>query len=259
MFEVDALLERAAEAAETDDYGDPSFRDGLAHFVESLNHEARLSQLGSVMAESFLISTLTNRLRVEAWRAAHPEVAPSGSRHRSWSSGCRGQGPPCSAIFSARTMACGPCCGGKPGVGAASRIRNLRNRSALSHGHRDGRRERHGAARIQGHPPRSARRPVECNTLLAHAFNSTVLLPSISYPAISVGSCLPTRVRRTPIISGRCSCCSPERPVAGISKGHNTDMLWTSSKEGIPARHYRHPSGSGRVYRFDGQPDCFPQ
>ena len=75
MFEVDALLERAADAAGTDDYGDPSFREGLTQLVESLNHEARLSELGSVMAESFLISTLTNRLRVEAWRAAHPEVA----------------------------------------------------------------------------------------------------------------------------------------------------------------------------------------
>jgi hypothetical protein len=75
MFDVDELLERAADAAETDDYGDPSFRDGLAPLVESLNQEARLSELGSVMAESFLISTLTNRLQVEAWRAAHPEVA----------------------------------------------------------------------------------------------------------------------------------------------------------------------------------------
>jgi Sulfotransferase family len=75
VFEVDTLLERAADAAGANDYGDPSFREALAHFVDGLNHEAKLSELGALMAESALMSALTNRLQVEAWRAAHPEVA----------------------------------------------------------------------------------------------------------------------------------------------------------------------------------------
>ena len=98
MFEVDALLERAADAAGTDDYGDPSFREGLTQLVESLNHEARLSELGSVMAESFLISTLTNRLRSRRGGLLTPRWPTSGSRRRSWSSACRAQEPRCSAI-----------------------------------------------------------------------------------------------------------------------------------------------------------------
>jgi hypothetical protein len=75
MFDVETLLARAADTAGSNDFGDPSFREGLAHFVDGLNHEAHLSELGTVMAESALMSALTNRLRVEAWRADHPEVA----------------------------------------------------------------------------------------------------------------------------------------------------------------------------------------
>lgn len=75
MFDVETLLQRAADAAGTDDYGDPSFRDGLDHFVDGLNYEARLSNLGALMAEAALMSALTNRLKVEAWRTDHPEVA----------------------------------------------------------------------------------------------------------------------------------------------------------------------------------------
>lgn len=75
MLDVEALLERSAEAAGSDDFGEPSFREGLDRLVESLNREARLSELGSAMAEAALMTALTNRLAVEAWWAAHPEIA----------------------------------------------------------------------------------------------------------------------------------------------------------------------------------------
>lgn len=75
MFEVDRLLERAVEAAGADDFGDVSFRNGLVRLVESLEDEARPTALGTAMAETALLSTLTNRLRVEAWWAGHPQLA----------------------------------------------------------------------------------------------------------------------------------------------------------------------------------------
>ncbi|HEX5615041.1 MAG TPA: sulfotransferase [Acidimicrobiia bacterium] len=72
---VDALCEAAAFAAGTDDFGDPSYRDGLDALVASLRDEAALSELGAIALEAQITRMLTNRLRILDWHRNHPELA----------------------------------------------------------------------------------------------------------------------------------------------------------------------------------------
>jgi hypothetical protein len=73
--QVDTLENAATEATGLDDFGDPTYRDGLAALVESLTDEARLSDLGTIALEAQVVGNLRNRLRVVDWRRRHPEVA----------------------------------------------------------------------------------------------------------------------------------------------------------------------------------------
>jgi hypothetical protein len=72
---VDALEDAAVAATGLDDFGDPSYRDGLVVLVDSLNGEARLSEVGALALEAQLQGNLATRLRVVDWRRTHPEVA----------------------------------------------------------------------------------------------------------------------------------------------------------------------------------------
>lgn len=175
MFEVDALLERAADTTGTDDYGDPSFQGGLTQLVESLNHEARLSELGSVMAESFLISTLTNRLRVEAWRAAHPEVADERVEAPIVIVGMSRSGTTLLSHLlgkddGLRSLLRWEALESVPPPESATYVTDPRYLTAVE---MDAVSDMvlPGFKAIHHDPPDA---PVECNTLLAHAFNSTV-------------------------------------------------------------------------------------
>src|SRR5262245_46555688 len=74
-LDVDPLLERAAEAAGSDDFGDETFRDGLTRLVDGLTTEAALSDLGRAVAEGQLLGLLRTRLLVQAWANEHVELA----------------------------------------------------------------------------------------------------------------------------------------------------------------------------------------
>jgi hypothetical protein len=74
-LDVERLEAAAVEAAGSDDFGSTSYRDGLTVLVGSLNHEAQLSELGTAALDAQITGMLENRLRVIAWRRAHPEVA----------------------------------------------------------------------------------------------------------------------------------------------------------------------------------------
>jgi len=73
--DVTALEAAAMEATGLADFGNPSYREGLEVYVDSLNREARLNDVGVVALEGNLVSNLRNRLRIVDWRATHPEVA----------------------------------------------------------------------------------------------------------------------------------------------------------------------------------------
>ncbi len=69
------LIERARERAGLHDLGSDTFREGLEVLVESMNTEADLSEAGAVRVIDMLTRSLVNRLEIESWYEAHPELA----------------------------------------------------------------------------------------------------------------------------------------------------------------------------------------
>ena len=73
--DVDALLDDVAAQVGLDDYGDPTFRDGLEPLWWSGMHEADLTEIGTLAFEGQIRMNLANRLRVLDWHRTHPELA----------------------------------------------------------------------------------------------------------------------------------------------------------------------------------------
>ena len=69
------FLARAAEATGLDDFGDPSFRTGYRHFLESLDAAGKLSDQGASATEQQIDLLLRCRLKtIAAWKA-RPDFA----------------------------------------------------------------------------------------------------------------------------------------------------------------------------------------
>src|SRR5206468_6225194 len=75
ILDVDRVLEDVADDTGLDDYGDPSFRDGLDILVESSSREAQLNDIGKATLDGQVRGSLRNRLRVIDWHKHHPELA----------------------------------------------------------------------------------------------------------------------------------------------------------------------------------------
>ncbi len=73
-FEPQALLAEAAQKMQLADFGEPSFREGLAVFCDALEAEAQLSDLGRTLLHQKIIELLGNRLGIEDWYRRHPEI-----------------------------------------------------------------------------------------------------------------------------------------------------------------------------------------
>ena len=74
MIDIDQMLAEVAETVGLDDFGHPSFRDGLEQLVASARSQARLTPLGDAVLDATCRKSLTNRLRVTDWVRHHPEV-----------------------------------------------------------------------------------------------------------------------------------------------------------------------------------------
>jgi hypothetical protein len=75
VFDVDSLVSQAVEAAGSDDFGDPTWREGLERLLPDFDGPAMLHDIGVEVVRADLSTYLVNRLQVTAWRTAHPEVA----------------------------------------------------------------------------------------------------------------------------------------------------------------------------------------
>jgi Sulfotransferase family len=71
---VPGLLAEARAQAGLEDFGDPSFREGLDVLVETYATTARLSPAGRKRTRRRLVQLLATRLRVQAAWQRHPEV-----------------------------------------------------------------------------------------------------------------------------------------------------------------------------------------
>ncbi|HEY3672583.1 MAG TPA: sulfotransferase, partial [Acidimicrobiia bacterium] len=74
-MDVDGLLEDVAAQVGLDDYGDPTFSDGLEPLWFSGMQEADLTEIGLLAFEGQIRMNLANRLRVLEWHRTHPELA----------------------------------------------------------------------------------------------------------------------------------------------------------------------------------------
>lgn len=72
---ADVLVDRAVQGTGLDDFGGDTWREALERLLDSLRHEARLSELGEAVVADELTGYLTSRLEVVAERARHPEIA----------------------------------------------------------------------------------------------------------------------------------------------------------------------------------------
>jgi hypothetical protein len=70
----EALLESASDATGLTDFGPGDFREGLAVLLESLECDADLAPEAEANVVADLTRRLRNRLEVEAWYRAHPEI-----------------------------------------------------------------------------------------------------------------------------------------------------------------------------------------
>jgi hypothetical protein len=70
----DRLVESATQATGLDDFGAPSWQEGLDLLLESLAATAKLNDVGVGVVEDGVIKDLSNRLLVEGWRKTHPAV-----------------------------------------------------------------------------------------------------------------------------------------------------------------------------------------
>jgi hypothetical protein len=69
------MVEEAVATTGLDDFGAAGWEEGLDRLLDSFAAEAQLNDLGVEIAAGDVQSYLVNRLRLVAWRAAHPAVA----------------------------------------------------------------------------------------------------------------------------------------------------------------------------------------
>jgi hypothetical protein len=74
------LLDAARRATGLDDTGDDAFRVPLREVLRGLETEARLTLVGRIAARQDVLGQLGNRLRLEADRRRHPEIATEDVR-----------------------------------------------------------------------------------------------------------------------------------------------------------------------------------
>ena len=73
-LQAEAIIATAIERAGSDDFGGDSWREGLDRLVASLNAEANLNELGTMVLSEQLIGHLVSRLQIEQVYAEHPEI-----------------------------------------------------------------------------------------------------------------------------------------------------------------------------------------
>jgi hypothetical protein len=74
VLDVDTLVDQARQRAGSDDFGDDTWREGLDVLVHALATEGRLNEIGTQVYADQIVGHLSNRLAVERWYAAHPEI-----------------------------------------------------------------------------------------------------------------------------------------------------------------------------------------
>ena len=74
MLTVSELVDAARHRTGLDDFGEDSWHEGLEVLLRALTTEARLTERGQRVFTDQITDHLANRLQVEHWYTAHPEI-----------------------------------------------------------------------------------------------------------------------------------------------------------------------------------------
>ena len=74
-LDAEELCAAAVEQTGLDDFGSPTFREGLDRLVDGLGSEARLNEVGQAFAPNTVLPYLVSRLQVVDWHNRYPEIA----------------------------------------------------------------------------------------------------------------------------------------------------------------------------------------
>lgn len=175
MLTTSQALDEAVQATGLDNFGAPSFQAGLERLLDALAVEADLTPVGTAMAENQINRLLANRLRIEDWWSRHPELSQQVIERPLVIVGMSRSGTTAlshllgkdAGLRSLRSWEAGASV---PPPNAATywtdeRYLAAAQADALSDAVMPGFKALH-------HDPADA--PVECNSLFAHEFNSTV-------------------------------------------------------------------------------------
>ena len=72
---LDELVDTACTATGLDDFGEDTWRDGLARLLDAWASEARLHEIGEAMVATEVTGNLQNRLQITDWHRQHPDMA----------------------------------------------------------------------------------------------------------------------------------------------------------------------------------------
>ncbi len=73
-LDADQLVELACSTTGLDDFGEPTWQEGLERLLDALREEARLNELGVQIAAGGTLDYLTARLQIIDWRKREPEI-----------------------------------------------------------------------------------------------------------------------------------------------------------------------------------------
>jgi hypothetical protein len=73
-LDAERVVEQASEQSGLTDLGDDSWKEGLGRLVDALRNEAALNELGAALVGGELAGYLGDRMRLVAYRKAHPEI-----------------------------------------------------------------------------------------------------------------------------------------------------------------------------------------
>ncbi len=74
MLSTSEVMDEASTQTGLTDFGEDSFREGLAILLSSLRDEARLHDRGQAFLHQRIVGYLSQRLQVEDWYRRHPEI-----------------------------------------------------------------------------------------------------------------------------------------------------------------------------------------
>jgi Sulfotransferase family len=74
-LDAETLTSMALDATGLDDFGEATWQEGLERYVDSLNTEAHLHELGEQIVAGEIVGYLSTRLGLVEWRKQHPEIS----------------------------------------------------------------------------------------------------------------------------------------------------------------------------------------